>query len=147
MKSNASVLRQLFLYALSAAVSINAVQAEMLSPKNSYLKYKSALSSASKIEDLCSFYCKQVNDEIKQTPPEMKPMLFSLMKETSPQLVTITSEDVSGDSAKLALVSSATEANKSPNVSETTTGTVTFLKEDGEWKIKKETWSSKIESK
>ncbi len=140
-------MRPLLLLFLSTAFGNNAAQAESLSPKDSYLKYKTALIAANKIEDLSSFYCKQVNEEIKHTPAEMKPMMFSLMKETSPQQVTIKSEDINGDSAKLSLVSAPADAKASPNVIESTTGSVSFLREDGEWKIKKESWNSKIEAR
>jgi len=148
MKINACTLRQLALFALASMLTINTVGAAALSPTATYLKYRTALASATKIEELSSFLAKQVNDEIKQTPAEMKPMMFGLMKETTPQQVKVLSEDIQGDNANIALSSEAPAAiGQSSIAAEITKGSVTLTKEDGEWKIKKESWDSKIVAK
>ena len=137
-----------FLFGLSMSVLfLNAagVQAEALTPKETYLKYRAALPAAQKIEDVSSFMCKRVNEEIKGTPADMKPMMFGFIKETAPKTVQILSEEVKGDNATLVLTGkSEPEVQNGNKVKEDTKGKVTFLKEDGVWKIDKESWDSKV---
>ena len=126
----------------------SAVQAEALSAKEVYLKYRSALAKAAKIEDLQSFMAKHVVDEIQQTPADMKPMMFGLMKETAPKTVEILSEEVKGDNALLKLSGKGDSLFKGATITkEDTKGSVKLLRENGEWKIDKESWESKIEAK
>lgn len=137
------------LLGLSAVLFLNAGAAmaeAVLTPKETYLKYKTALSAAQKIEDVSSFMCKKVNDEIKETPADMKPMMFGLIKETAPKTVQIVSEEVKADTATLQLTAKTEPAMQDGNkVKEDTKGKVTFVKEGGIWKIDKESWESKVQ--
>lgn len=100
-KKRAAQLSMLVLASLFTLTGVFA--ADSLSPKEAYLKYKTALSSASKIEDLSTMLSKKVNEEVKNTPPDMKPMMFGLMKESSPHAVQVLTEEVKGDKATLTL--------------------------------------------
>lgn len=121
-----------------------ALAADALSPKETYLKYRSALPAANKIEDVSSFMCKKVNDDIAHTPAEMKPMMFGFMKETSPKAVQVVSEEVKGETATVLLEGkSAPEAKDGNAVKEECKGKVTFVREGGIWKIEKESWDIK----
>jgi hypothetical protein len=128
---------------LSCVVTVGAAMAADLSPKETYLKYRPALEKAKKIEDVSSFLCKKVNEEIAHTPAEMRPMMFDMMKAFQPSDVKIVTEDLKGDTAMLTMKCDKTDKN----TKETGTGTCTFVKEDGVWKINKEQWNSKVETK
>lgn len=123
-----------------------AALADEAGPKEVYLKYKTAMDSASKIEDLSQFLAKHVNDEIAKTPADMKPMMFGFMKESAPHAVQIISETVDGNSATLTLTGK-TEPDKinGEKVKEQTKGSCKLVKEAGAWKIDKESWDSKVE--
>lgn len=121
---------------------------EAQAPKDLYLKYRSALLKASKIDDLKPFLCKKVVAEIDQTPADMKPMMFGIMKETSPNTVQILSEDLKGDNATLTLTGIGEPAPKNVTITkEEIKGTVKLVKEAGAWKIDKESWEVKVEAK
>ncbi|MBX9689207.1 MAG: hypothetical protein K2X27_21035 [Candidatus Obscuribacterales bacterium] len=122
-------------------------QAESLSPKETYLKYRSALLSAKTVNEIMPFMCKKVQSEIESTPQDMKPMIFGLIKETTPSSVQVISEEIDGDSANLKLSSagSQTPPPGAKSIKEDTKGSVKLLKENGVWKIDKESWESKVE--
>lgn len=123
------------------ASTSSAVLADTLSPKETYLKYRTALAKAKEVKELCPYYCKRTIDQIEHTPEADKPMMFGFMKETSPQVVQVISEDIKDNTASIKLTGK--EAGPAdPKVKETTEGTVTFIKEGGEWKIDKESWKS-----
>ena len=127
-------------YALAAAIP---AFADGLSATDFYMKYRTALAGASKIEQLQSMLCKKANEEIDGTPAGMKPMLFGLMKAMGPKSVQVLSEEVTSDTATL-ILSGKTEP-ATANANEKTSGKVTLVKEDGAWKIGKEFWDSKIQ--
>lgn len=79
----------------------------------------------------------------KELSEEDQKMFFPLFKMTLPKVVKIVGEEIKGDEATLqATVPPGTD----PKVKETTTGTIVLFKENGEWKLDSEKWSSKIES-
>ena len=137
------VADQLSILGLSCILAVSAALADSLAPEDTYIKYRAALADAKKIEDLQSMLCRDVNEKIEQTPPDMRPMMFGLLKDLTPKDVQVLSETVNGNGATLVL-SGKTEPAGS-GVSEKTTGKVTLVKEDGIWKIDKEAWNSKIE--
>ena len=150
MNPNRTMFSALILPVVVPIVSLlllsgNIALANTPSPKETYLKYRDALASANKVEDLTSYMCKKVIDDINHTPTDMKPMMFGLMKETAPKQVKVLSEEIKGDNATLALTSTGDTVSK--NSSETSKGSVTFVKENDEWKINKESWNIKIETK
>lgn len=145
MTNSISMVRQLQMFICGCALAVTPALADSLSPTQAYLKYRTAFATADKVEALQPMFCKKVNEEIDQTPPDMKPQMFGFMKATAPATVQVLSEAVDGDTATLKL-SGKTEPS-GPNVSEHTVGKVTLVKEGGAWKIGKEAWDSKVEMK
>lgn len=142
-----SVSILLSLLMLSTAKAEEPITKTADSPKETYFKYRAALSAASKIDDVSSFLCKRVNEEIQKTPAPMKPMMFGLMKEITPKKVDVVSDVVNGDNATLTLTGKdELLAKVDPNAKEVSKGTVTLVKENGIWKIDKESWETKIKS-
>ncbi len=122
-----------------------AVLADALSPKDTYMKYRAALAKAKEVKEITPFLCKKSCEQINQTPESDKPMMFGFMKETTPAVVQVISEEIKDDHASLKLSGKeAGLAKADSSVKETTEGTVTFVKENGEWKIDKENWNSSI---
>jgi hypothetical protein len=143
MINSTSMARQLRMLIFACVLAGSPVLADSLSPKETYLKYRATLAAADKVEAIQPMCCKKVNEEIDQTPADMKPKMFEFIKATAPLSVEVLSEAVDGDTATLNL-SGKTEPAAS-NVSERTLGKVTLVKEDGMWKIGKESWNSKVE--
>lgn len=134
--------------ALSLVLSIfsNGAFAAELSPKETYNKFHAAMLKAGSIDEVKSFMCKRVNEEINNTPADMKPMMFGFLKATLPNEVIVGAEEVKGDTATLALSVKADPAAKEDKTrKEETTGSVKLIKEGGVWKIDKESWQSKVE--
>lgn len=143
MTGKRSATRQFSVLILASILAVGPGFADSLSPKDTYLQYRAALVKAAKIEDLQTMLCKKVNEDIAHTPPDMKPMMFDLMKATAPTSVQVVSEVVDGDNATLTLAGRTEPAG--PSVSEQTSGKVRLVRESGIWKILKESWNSKIE--
>lgn len=130
-------------FVLIAGITCLPSLAETISPKEAYLKYRTALAAATKIDDLQPMLCKKANDEIKSTPAEMKPLMIGLMQDMTPKTVQVVSETIGESTASLTLASN-TIANDS-KTKEKAQGKVIMVKEDGVWKIGKESWESKVE--
>lgn len=144
------LVRRVFCAAVSGSIiafmATTAHAAEPQTPKEAYVKYHAAMLAANKIEELQPYLCKRVNKEINETPGMMRPMMFGLMKSVMQAAVKIESEKVDGDKATLNLLPDYSKAPKAdPN--EKGSGSVILVKEDGSWKIDKEKWDFKIESK
>ncbi len=129
------------LLAMGLSLGALCALADNISPKDTYLKYRKSMLAASKIDDLKDYLCKEVNEDINNTPADMKPMMFDLMKSLAPATVEIVSEDVKGDNATLLLKGKGEQGNAA--ATDKSTGKVTLLREGGVWKIHKESWESK----
>lgn len=130
----------------TSAKEISSESKNSMSAKETYLQFHKALLAANKIDDLSSYMCKRVRLEIEKTPADEKPIFFSFMKETMPKTVTVISEKLDNDTATLVLsTQDAPETRGNKNAKEETKGSVKLLKEQGQWKIDKESWETKME--
>ncbi|PWT98958.1 MAG: hypothetical protein C5B53_06030 [Candidatus Melainabacteria bacterium] len=109
------------------------------------MQYHSALSTATAVDAVEPYMCKKVTKEIDETPADMKPKMFGLIKEFTPKSVKVTSEKIDGDQATLSLIDNSAQSTPR-GITEKTAGTVTLVREDGTWKIDKESWNSNITS-
>lgn len=130
------IVTLLFTFALSAT-------ADELSPTDAYVQFHKAMLAATAVDALTPYLCKEVSDEIARTPADMKPAMFGLMKDLTPKTVKVTSEKIDGDRATLTVSGeagdSASPAEKAATKGE---GTVTLVREDGSWKVDKESWKT-----
>lgn len=159
-----------------AISSAGAVQAEAeKTPKEVYLEFHQAMLKADTVDAISGYMCAKVVDDIKTTPSAMKSMMFVVMKELAPKTVQVTSEKTENDHSLLTVESNFTavgsDAGESKSSapppadakkpagktdastptfsvkSEKASGTVQLVKENGVWKIEKESWKSKVELK
>lgn len=143
MRKSALTFGRLTLLASILLISSTAAFADALSPKDTYLKYRAALANAKEVKEISTFLCKKANRQINETPENDKAMMFEMMKEMTPNEVQVVSEETKDEHATLKLTGNEPRpADKS--IKEKIEGTVTFIKENGEWKIDKESWNSSI---
>lgn len=129
---------------LLCTISVSAKD-EQISPTETYMQYHNTLSTATTVDAVQPFMCKKVIKDIDETPADMKSKMFGLIKELTPKSVKVTSEKIEGDEATLSLED--TSAQSTPKgMNEKTDGAVTLVREDGSWKIDKESWNSHITS-
>lgn len=101
-----------------------------------YMKFRTAFDKAQSVDELLPFMAKANRDQIAATPADDKKKMFELMKimnklsdvkitkeEKTATGATLTVEGVDGDKKKV-------------------NGSVDLVKEQGEWKIGKESWRS-----
>jgi hypothetical protein len=102
-----------------------------------YMAYRAAFAKATKVDDLLPYMSKARKAEIEKTPAGERAKMFEFIKEfdTVTQIkvikeaktasgVTLSAEGVDGDKKK-------------------STGTIDVVREDGAWKLGKESWSTK----
>lgn len=125
---------------LTAAVALatTAVQAQTeQSATQFYMAYRAAFAKATKVDELMPFMAKARRAEIEKTPAGERSKMFAFIKEldTVSQIkviketksangVTLSAEGIDGDKKK-------------------STGTIEVVREDGGWKLGKESWSTK----
>jgi hypothetical protein len=129
---------------LLCTISVSAKD-EQLSPSDTYMQYHNALQTATAVDAVEPFMCKKVIKEIDETPAEMKPKMFGLIKELTPTTVKVESEKIEGDQATLKVIDASAQSTPK-GINEKTDGSVTLVREDGTWKIDKESWNSHITS-
>lgn len=114
-------------------------------PGEIYMKYHKVLLDASNVQAIVPFMCKRVVNEINSTPEGERNMMFEVMKGMTPRTVQVTAESAKGDEATVKVTGGspptpdATGTNLREEKSE---GSVKFIREDGAWKIDKESWKS-----
>lgn len=122
------------------------VSAEEQTPKAAYLDYFKTFLVATDVNAIVPYMCKSVVKQINETPADMKPMMFGVMKEMTPKEIEVLSEKVDGDHATIKLAGKP-DASLAKDMTEKNEGTVTMVREDGVWKIDKESWNSSVKSK
>ena len=120
------------------ALATTAVQAQTeQSATQFYMAYRAAFAKATKVDELLPFMAKARRAEIEKTPAGERSKMFAFIKEfdTVTQIkviketktangVTLSAEGIDGDKKK-------------------STGTIDVVREDGGWKLGKESWSTK----
>jgi len=101
-----------------------------------YMEYRAAFDKAKSVEDLMPYMAKATVEQMKATPEEERTMMFEMVKEMGALTdVKIVKETKSDTGATLDVDAVGPDKAK-------TKGTITIVKEDGAWKIAKESWSS-----
>jgi hypothetical protein len=102
-----------------------------------YLAYRAAFAKATKVDDLLPYMSKARRAEIEKTPAGERAKMFAFIKEldTVTQIKVI-KEAKSANGVTLSAEGVDGDKNKS-------TGTIDVVREDGAWKLGKESWSTK----
>ena len=120
-----------------AAASTAAAQTANQTASEFYMKYRAAFDKAKAIEELLPYASKSMKADIESTPAAERPGMFKMIKEMSKMSnVKIVKETKTADGVTLSVEAVGEDRGKM-------TGQIQIVKEDGAWKIGKESWSSK----
>ena len=102
-----------------------------------YMKYRAAFDKAKTIDEILPYMAKANRDQAQATPADERAKMFEVVKMMNKLTdVKILKEVPAGDGATLTVEGIDMDKKKS-------TGTVSLIKEGGDWKIGKESWSTK----
>jgi hypothetical protein len=130
-------VRLLPLVMVMAAMVTAAAQPASQTASEFYVAYRAAFTKAKAIEDLSPYMSKEMKAKIDSTPAADRPKMFEFIKQmsssmtnvkvlketTTPEGVTLTVEGMDGK--------------------EPMTGQIRIVKENGAWKMGRESWSNK----
>ena len=103
-----------------------------------YLAYLAAFEKATSIDEIAPWLAKEQRDRIAATPKDERTMMFGMIKEMSGDHTNIKVIKETPTSAGADLdVEAVSKSTKGK-----TKAKVTLLKEGGDWKVGKESWSS-----
>jgi hypothetical protein len=125
---------------LTAAVALatTAVQAQAeQSATQFYMAYRAAFAKATKVDELMPFMAKARRAEIEKTPAGERSKMFAFIKELDTvSQIKVTKETKTANGVTLSAEGIDGDKKKS-------TGTIEVVREDGGWKLGKESWSTK----
>ena len=123
----------LVLLALLQPAAATALRSETAS--QFYLRYRAAFEKARRVEDVTAMLSAKMRQQVEATAPAERAKMFETMKMMGAvTALKITKETATAEGATL------TATGLDPN-GKATTGTVTLVKEKGEWKLARESWS------
>ncbi len=122
---------------LAFAASLAFAQRPAQTASQFYMKYRAAFEKAKAVDELLPYMAKENRDQVEKTPAADRAKMFEMMKMMGKltDLKILKEERASDGGATLTV--EGMDADKKKN-----TGKVTILKEAGEWKLGKESWSS-----
>lgn len=101
-----------------------------------YMQYRAAFDKATKIEDVLAYMAASNKAEVEATPADQRAKMFEIIKMMNALTgVKVIKETRTADGATLTVEALNSEKEK-------TTGIVEMVKENGAWKVGKESWSS-----
>ena len=121
---------------ISAAVAAAAQTANQTATEF-YMGYRAAFAKAKAIEDVFPYMSKATKAQVEGTPAAERPKMFEFVKEmtTAMKNVKVVKETKTAEGATLTV--------EGLDGKEKMTGQIQILKEDGAWKVGKESWSNK----
>jgi hypothetical protein len=107
-------------------------------PGETYLAYRAAMLKAKTIEETMPWLAKEARAQVEKTPKDERSMMFEFMQEMAGAVtgLEVVNESVKGETAALQV--RGTDAESKSKV----TGTITMVREDGAWKVAKESWGA-----
>ena len=112
-------------------------QAPAPSASEFYMQYRKAFDAAKTVDEVLPLMASAMRKEIEATPAAERPQMFEMIKMMSTLTnVRITKETPTAKGATLTV--DAIDADKAK-----TTGIVEIVKENGAWKLAKESWGSR----
>ena len=104
------------------------------SASEAYLKYRKVFDSAKKIDEVLPYMVAARRKEVESTPAAERAEMFDMIKSMSVLTnLKIVKEDPTGNGATLTVEALDSDKAKA-------TGTIEMAKEDGSWKVGKESW-------
>ena len=120
------------------ALATTAVQAQTeQSATQFYMAYRAAFAKATKVDELMPFMAKARRAEIEKTPAGERSKMFAFIKELDTvSQIKVTKETKTANGVTLSAEGIDGDKKKS-------TGTIEVVRENGGWKLGKESWSTK----
>lgn len=120
-----------------AVAAMVAQQATNQTASEFYTEYRAAFDKAKAIEELFPYMSKGMKSQVEATPAGERPKMFAFVKEMRKMTnVKIVKETKTDNGVTLTVEAVGADNDKM-------TGQIQILKEDGAWKMAKESWSSK----
>ena len=129
------MIRNVCAFALVAAFVLAVVPA-MAQPKTAtefYTAYRAAWAKAKSFTDIMAMHSKASQAQLAKIPADQQKMMFDMSKEMDPKDVKVVKETATPTGTTLDL--SGVGPDKKP-----VKGTAELVKEDGAWKMVKESW-------
>jgi hypothetical protein len=124
--------------AIAAGSMATAGQPAKQTASQFYMAYRAAFEKATKIEDVLPYMCAANRQQVESTPAADRGKIFGMIKMLDAHTnIKVVKEDHQSDGS-VVLGVSAYDTDQKQNV----TAAVTILKEDGMWKLGKESWKS-----
>ena len=102
-----------------------------------YLKYRAAFDKAKSIDEVMPYMSKAMKAKVEETPAAERPKMFEMIKMMSKMSnVKIVKETQNEQGVMLSVEAVGEDRGKM-------TGQIQIVKEDGTWKMGRESWSSK----
>src|SRR5215207_9365479 len=102
-----------------------------------YMNYRAAFQKATKVEEILPFMSKARRAEVEKTPAGERSKMFAFIKEFDTySQIKVVKETKSANGVTLSAEGIDSEKKKS-------TATIDVVREDGGWKLGKESWSTK----
>ncbi len=103
-----------------------------------YMKYRAAFDKAKTVDEILPYMAKENRTQVEATPAADRAKMFEMIKMMNTlSAVKVVKEERAADGAGATLTVEGMDTDKKKN-----TGKVTVVKEAGEWKVGKESWSS-----
>jgi hypothetical protein len=102
-----------------------------------YMAYRAAFAKAKAIEDLSPYMSKEMKAQVDSTPAAERPKMFEFVKEMSAAVtnVKVVKETKTDQGVTLTV--------EGMDGKEKMTGQIRIVREGGEWKMGRESWSNK----
>ncbi len=102
-----------------------------------YLSYRAAFDKAMKMEELLPYMAKNARAQMEATPAADRPKMFGMLKMVARVTDLKILKEVKTPTGGATLTVEGLDPDKKK-----TTGTIDIVKEDGAWKLDKESWSA-----
>lgn len=122
---------------ITAMVSAIAAQPANQTATEFYTAYRAAFAKAKAIEDLTPYMSKEMKAQVDSTPAAERPKMFEFVKEMSAAItnVKVLKETKTDEGVTLTV--------EGMDGKEKMTGQIRILRENGAWKMGRESWSNK----
>lgn len=102
-----------------------------------YMNYRAAFAKAKSIDEVMPFMSKEVRAKVESTPAAERPKMFEFIKEMSSSMTNVkVMKETKTDNGVMLTVEGLDGKEKM-------TGQVQIVREDGGWKVGRESWSNK----
>ena len=136
-RSNLFVRLAPVVFVVAAVVTATAAQPSNQTASDFYMTYRDAFAKAKAIEEMSPYMSKEMRAQIEATPAAERPKMFEFVKQmsTSMKNVKVVKETKTDEGVTLTV--------EGMDGTEKMTGQIRILRENGAWKMGRESWSNK----